>query len=158
MEHWPVPPWLREELNKIKFEYYAVPLTVYADNNFIEPALVNNTIRGALVELHFELHHFAIRKAVQDSFNASIEQIVILRPSEACPMTVYKRKHPHDGPILVKPTTFPAPKQIGEGSCHDSDVGTDYFSFLLYFSSHPCSLFVSSFVLNTDFLLFTHTR
>lgn len=31
-------------------------------------------------------------------------------------MTVYKRKHPRDGPILVKPTTFPAPKQIGEGS------------------------------------------
>ena len=59
-EHWPVPPRLKEELNKIKFEYYAVPLAVYADDNFIEPTLVNNTIRGALVELHFELHHFAI--------------------------------------------------------------------------------------------------
>ena len=28
--------------------------------------------------------------------------------------------------------------------CHDSDVGTDYFSFLLYFLPTHCSLFVSS--------------
>ena len=27
-EHWPIPPRLREELNKIKFEYRAVPLPV----------------------------------------------------------------------------------------------------------------------------------
>ena len=115
-ENWPVPPRLREELNKIKFEYYAVPLSVYADDNFVEPALVNNAIRGALVELHFELHHFAIRRAAQDSFNASIEQILILRPGEARPITVYKRKNPRDGPIIVKPTVFPAPKPLGEGS------------------------------------------
>ena len=40
--------------------------------------------------------------------------------------------------------------------CHDSDIEMDYFSFLLYFPSHPRSLFISSFVLNTDYLLFTH--
>ena len=126
-EHWPVLPRLREELNKIKFEYYAVPLAVYADDNFIEPALVNNAIRGALVELHFELHHFAIRKAAQDSFNASIEQIIILRPGEARPMTVYKRKNPRDGPILVKPTVFPAPKPLGEGSAsgNNNEIAAD---------------------------------
>ena len=68
------------------------------------------------MELHFELHHFAIRRAAQDSFNASIEQIIILRPGEARPMTMYKRKNPRDGPILVKPSVFPAPKPLGEGS------------------------------------------
>ena len=43
-------------------------------------------------------------------------------------------------------------------TCHDSDVGTDYYSFSLYFPSHPCSLSISPFVLNTDLPLFTHTR
>lgn len=113
--HWPVPPRLREELIKIKFEYRAVPLSVYVNSRFVEPADVNNAIRGALVELHFELHHFTIRKAVQDSFNATIEQIIVLRPGEACPMTVYKRKNPRDGPIRVKPTLLPQ-KQPGDGS------------------------------------------
>ena len=28
--------------------------------------------------------------------------------------------------------------------CHDSDVGTDYFSFVVIFPSHHCSLFVVS--------------
>ena len=58
--HWPVLPRLRDELNKIKFEYCTVPLSVYVNSRFIEPADVNNTIKGALVEIHFELHHFVI--------------------------------------------------------------------------------------------------
>lgn len=108
-EHWPVPPWLQDKLNKIKFKYYAIPLAVYADDKFVEPALINNTIRGALVD-------FTIQKSAQDSFNASIEQIIVLCPGEAHPTTVYKRKNPCNRPILVKPSTFPPPKQIGEGS------------------------------------------
>ena len=48
-EHWPVPPRLREELNKIKFEYCAVPLPVYVNEFFVELAHVNNCIKGALV-------------------------------------------------------------------------------------------------------------
>ena len=115
-KHWPVLPQLREELNKIKFEYYAVPLSVYADNNFVKLALINNAIWGALVELHFEFHHFAIQRAAQDSFNAPIEQILILCPGEACPMTVYKRKNPRDSPIIMKLTVFPAPQPLEEGS------------------------------------------
>ncbi|KAF8256856.1 hypothetical protein EI94DRAFT_169247 [Lactarius quietus] len=123
-EHWPVPPRLREELNKIKFEYRAVPLAVYVNDTFIEPANVNNAIKGALVELHFELHHFAIRKKAQDSFNATIEQIIVLRPGEACPVTAYKRKNPRDGPIRVKVTIF-LQKRIGEGSGKTDEHATD---------------------------------
>ena len=121
---WPVPPQLRDELNKIKFEYRAVPLPIYVNGRFVEPADVNNTIKGALVELHFELHHFAIRKVMQDSFNATIEQIIVLRPGEACPMTVYKRKNPRDGPIRVKPTILPR-KQAGEASAKTDESAAD---------------------------------
>ena len=113
-EHWPVPPRLREELNKIKFEYRAVPLPVYVNEFFVEPAHVNNCIKGALVELHFELHHFAIRKKMQDSFNATIEQIVVLRHRDERPATAYKRKNPREGPVQVKALMF-IQKRIIEG-------------------------------------------
>jgi hypothetical protein len=59
-ECWPVLPQLKDELNKIKFEYCAVPLPIYINNRFVKPPNVNNAIKGALVELHFELHHFLI--------------------------------------------------------------------------------------------------
>ena len=92
-ECWPVPPPLRGELNGIKFEYHVVPLPIYVNENFIEPVNVNSAIKGILVELHFELHHFAFQKAGQDSFNATIKQIIVLHPGEACHMTAYKRKN-----------------------------------------------------------------
>ena len=114
-ERWPVPPPLRGELDRIKFEYRAVPLPVYVNENFVEPLNVNSAIKGALVELHFELHHFAFRKAGQDSFNATIEQIIVLRPGEPRPMTAYKRKNPRVGPIPAQ-LTIPPQNQTGEGS------------------------------------------
>ena len=114
-ERWPVPPPLRGELDRIKFEYRAVPLPVYVNDKFVEPVNVNSAIKGALVELHFELHHFPIRKVAQDSFNATIEQIIVLRPGEARPMTAYKRKNPRVGPILAQ-LTLPPQNQTGEGS------------------------------------------
>ena len=77
--------------------------------------MTNSAIKGALVELHFELHHFPIRKVAQDSFNATIEQIIVLRPGEARPMTAYKRKNPCVGLILAQ-LTLPPQNQTGEGS------------------------------------------
>ena len=112
---WPVPPRLRDNLNRIKFEYRAIPLSVYVNGRFVELADVNNAIKGALIELHFELHHFTIRKAGHDSFNATIEQIIVLRPGKPCPMTAYKRKNPRDDPIDVKPNHL-LHKLSGDGS------------------------------------------
>ena len=119
MEHWPVPQHLCEELNRIKFKYHTVPLPVYVNKFFMEPAHINNCIKGALVELHFKLHHFAIWKRMQDSFNATIKQIVILHHCDECPATAYKRKNPQEGPIQVKALMF-IQKRIIEGP-HKSD-------------------------------------
>ena len=118
---WPVLPRLRGNLQRIKFEYRAVPLSVYVNGRFVEPADVNTAIKGALVELHFELHHFAIRKGGHDSFNATIEQIIVLHPGEARPMTAYKRKNPRDAPIDVKPTHI-LHKLSGDGSSKTDEI------------------------------------
>ena len=111
-------------LTRSSFKYQAVPLPVYVNEKFVEPTNVNNVIKGALVELHFELHHFAIRRAALDSFNATIEQIIVLRPGEARPMTAYKRKNPRIGPIHVKLTVLPQ-KQMGDGSPKTDDNTAD---------------------------------
>ena len=41
-ERWLVPPPLRGELDRIKFEYHAVPLPVYVNDKFVEPVNVNS--------------------------------------------------------------------------------------------------------------------
>ncbi|KAH9014178.1 hypothetical protein EDB83DRAFT_2321557 [Lactarius deliciosus] len=66
---------------------------------------VNNVLKGALVELHFELHHYHIRIKESntnfDCFNATIEQIIILQTSAARPSSAYKRKNIGQGPIRM---------------------------------------------------------
>ena len=108
-EHWPVSADLRKELDDVKYEFRAVPLRVYVGDRFVEPIEVNDTIRGALVEVHYELRHFFIATDSYDSFNATIEQILVLQPGEAPPDTPYKRKNVRDGPIRLNPT--PAQQQ-----------------------------------------------
>ena len=106
-ENWPLSSNLREELDKIKYEYCAMPLAVYIGNNFVEPRDVNEAIRGALVELHFELHHscnLMRGQAGQDLFNASIEQIMVLQPGQPRRTSPYKRMDVRDGPIRLNPT------------------------------------------------------
>lgn len=62
------------------------------------------------MEVHFELRHFFIATDSYDSFNASIEQILVLQPGQAPPDTPYKRKHVRDGPILLNPTPAQQPR------------------------------------------------
>jgi hypothetical protein len=102
-EHWPIPTELRDELDVLKYEYRAKPLRVYVKDKFVEPTDVNDTIRGALVEVHFELHHYFISSDAYDSFNGVIEQILVLQPGKAPPETPYKRKNVRDGPIRMNP-------------------------------------------------------
>ena len=102
-EHWPVSAELRDELDALKYEYLAKPLRVYVKDKFIEPADVNERIRGALIEVHFELHHYFIASEAYDSFNGVVEQILILQPGKAPPETPYKRRNVREGPIRLNP-------------------------------------------------------
>ena len=56
---------------------------------------VKKTIRRALVELHFELRHFCIRKKSQDSFNGGIERVIVLQPGESHPAIPYELSYKH---------------------------------------------------------------
>ena len=90
---------LRPDLDKVKFSYQACPLPVYVGDHFIKPQDVQGVLQGALVEVSFELQHFCIKKKNEDSFNASVQQVVILQPGEACPTNAFKRCNVFDGPV-----------------------------------------------------------
>jgi hypothetical protein len=102
-ERWPVPDHLHGDLDDIKRTYQATPLHVFSRDTFVEVGNVNDIIRGALIEMHFELYHYNIRGKDQDSFNAQIQQIIVLQPGKLRPITAYKQKNVRDGPIRVCP-------------------------------------------------------
>jgi len=114
-----VPPELQDDLDDIKHAYRASPLRVFANEKFIEVGQVNEVIEGALVDLHFELFHFGIRKKNEDSFNGSMEQVLMLQPGQPRPVTVYKHKNVRDGPIRhprLPPALTSEEPQAAEGS------------------------------------------
>jgi hypothetical protein len=43
-KHWPMPLRYKDDFDKIKFGYCAVPLAVYIGKKFVEPAKVNDAI------------------------------------------------------------------------------------------------------------------
>lgn len=100
-ENWSVPAEFRSYLDEVKYEYKASPLRVYGKHGFVEPIDVEEQLKGALVELRFDLHHYFIEKAHFDSFNAGVQQIIILQPGNASAATAYKRKDVRDGPISI---------------------------------------------------------
>lgn len=99
---------LRADLDDIKKTHRAVPLPVFTKDMFVEITDVNNTIKGVLVEVRFEFHHYCIRSKNQDSFNATIQQILVLQPGAPQPTTSYKRKNIRDGPVWLKLAPGPA--------------------------------------------------
>jgi hypothetical protein len=70
----------------------------------VEPTAVNDTIHGALVEVHFELCHYFISSDCYNSFNGIVEQILVLQPGKSPPDTVYKCKNIGEGLICMNPT------------------------------------------------------
>lgn len=78
-----------------------MPLPVFANDKFVEVANVNEILKGALVELHFKFHHYNIRPTNQDSFNTTIQQIVVLLPGTSRPATAYKHKNIRDRPVCI---------------------------------------------------------
>ncbi|KAH9055121.1 hypothetical protein EDB83DRAFT_2225435, partial [Lactarius deliciosus] len=102
-EQWPVPAELRSQLDGIKHEYRVAPLHVFKNNEqFVEPSNVNDALEESLIEIRFELRHYSFPSKNEHSFNASIEQIVILRPGVARPASSYKRKDFRTGPVALR--------------------------------------------------------
>ena len=121
-EHWPVKASLRADLNKIKFDFEASPLPVYVEEHLVHPNDVQEMLRGALVEVHFELRHFYIQKDNRDSFNATVQQVVVLQPGVARPTTAYKGRNLLEGPIPLNPSPVEAQEAHGTGSPFRGDV------------------------------------
>jgi hypothetical protein len=64
-------------------------------------------LKGALVEVYFELRHFCIRKKNEvsfNSFNSSVQQVIILQPSKARPSNAYKRRNILEGLFWLNPS------------------------------------------------------
>ncbi|KAH9033535.1 hypothetical protein EDB85DRAFT_2144921 [Lactarius pseudohatsudake] len=59
-ENWLVSPDYRTDLDKIKYEYCAVPLSVFRNDLFMRAEQVSDVLPGALIEVHFQLYHYHI--------------------------------------------------------------------------------------------------
>lgn len=94
---------MQNKLELIKKTHRAVPLCVFVEKRLIPPDDICNVLAGALVDLHFELYHYSIHSKDVDSFNAKIEQVMVLQPGESRPDTIYKRSTAEDGPICMNP-------------------------------------------------------
>ena len=98
-ENWPVPADMQDDLDTIKHVFVMVPLSIFIGNKFVDPDNAENVLNSALVEIFFELYHYAIRRDNKDSYNDMIEQIQILQPGGVRCVNTYKWKNVHDEPI-----------------------------------------------------------
>ena len=89
-ENWPVSREYETCLEDIKHSHHAVPLRVFSNGKPVGICDVHNMLTGAVVEMQFELHHYAIQQKNVDSFNASIQQIPVIQPGETHPQTAFK--------------------------------------------------------------------
>jgi hypothetical protein len=94
---WPYPLDHLETHNLLIHSHQFLPLPIYESNNFVECSEANALLLGALVEVHFVLKHFHIKKEGYDSFLAVPLQVLVLK--QATKISVH-----HDvraGPVLL---------------------------------------------------------
>ncbi|KAG2107638.1 uncharacterized protein F5147DRAFT_653172 [Suillus discolor] len=102
---WPVPPHLAKELERIKYNFITNPLPIYKDEEFVGPAAVEKCMSEALVEVTFNLEHYAIFKQnepVHDTFDADILQVNILKDGDDTPLSAFKLHDVHEGPVKLQ--------------------------------------------------------
>jgi hypothetical protein len=100
-----VPPHLVKELDRVKYDYTVNPLPVYKDEQFVLAAAVETCLNGALVEVTFNLEHYAIFKQNEiphDTFDADVLQINILKDTEVIPLSSFKLHDVHEGPMKLQ--------------------------------------------------------
>lgn len=103
-KNWPIEYKHRDELDLIKPSHRAVPLRIYKDNKFVEPADVNGALPNAEIEIQFSVHHVYLQNQTppRDSFRANIEQIVILKSGKR--LQSIRKQDPRSGPISAMTT------------------------------------------------------
>ncbi|KAJ7467138.1 hypothetical protein FB451DRAFT_1178370 [Mycena latifolia] len=108
---WPVKTEAREALEEISQEYNIREFVVYdTDQSRIDPLDIAGKLKGSIVECSFKLKHYSFR--TDDSFNAEIEQVVILRPHPKQPPSPYKNASGPYHPPTMSPTAVHAQEQL----------------------------------------------
>jgi hypothetical protein len=88
---WPISDTFTEELNKLKYNFQAIPLPLYHNGTLLSLLAHRKVINDAMVEVHFGILHWHIRNF--NSFQANIKRIIILKPGYRCHMSNYKCPH-----------------------------------------------------------------
>ena len=103
-QNWPVTDTaFVEALHAVWTTHKVLLLPVYDERGrCVEPSRIFSTLRGALVELHFSLRHYFIRKETgnYDTFMGSVKQIVVLKRGAPEVKSLY-RKDIHKGVWFV---------------------------------------------------------
>ena len=118
-DNWPVADEFLPYLRQLKKTHYVQPLWVYLNDQFVEPNDVNEVISNSLAEIHFSVKHYIFRREGEqphDSFNANVEQVIILKRGEPKSQTVYKRTNPLSGLVNVKRTKISDDEPVTSGS------------------------------------------
>ncbi|KAF8515950.1 hypothetical protein JB92DRAFT_3114527 [Gautieria morchelliformis] len=99
---YPVPSEFKEKFDHIITDYTVNLLPAYNKRKLISPEQTSEKLNGALVEVHLALSHNHIRKQgeIFDSFNGNIRQIAVHNAGSPRPISPYKRKSLHKGPLL----------------------------------------------------------
>jgi hypothetical protein len=97
---------MKVDLSQLMSTHATQPLPVFKDNEYVQPPAVNSALKDSLVEVHFSVKHYRIRKRdskPMDLFTRLVEQIIILKPGKLRLPSTYKRKNLLEGPYQPKP-------------------------------------------------------
>ncbi|RDB26278.1 hypothetical protein Hypma_006701 [Hypsizygus marmoreus] len=100
--NWPIPDDAREKFDIIKLTHRVVPLPIYdTDRSFVDSTHANAKLRDALVEVHFTVKHYSIRKSPAfDSFSGIVQQVSIIKPAGLQKPNPY-RVNLRNGPVNI---------------------------------------------------------
>ncbi|KIM65343.1 hypothetical protein SCLCIDRAFT_113180 [Scleroderma citrinum Foug A] len=91
METWPVAECCEPELQKLLSTHDICPLPAYnLKEEMIPPSQYHEKLKGAIVEVHFALGHYFIKKTKRHIFNAILRKLIVLHRPTELPSSPYK--------------------------------------------------------------------
>ncbi|KIJ09101.1 hypothetical protein PAXINDRAFT_17803 [Paxillus involutus ATCC 200175] len=102
MERWPVADRCKAELQNLLSTHDIQPLPAYDKSHaLIPPHQYESKLKGALVEVYIAFYHHHIKKSRRRVFNASLRELLVVRPPSAMPASPFKRARLSDGPVTA---------------------------------------------------------